>query len=163
VTTWRSLRQSYGVLPPCGGTLLNVFGNEFRLKVGGHDSHGAVALIVATFAPGTGALPHLHRGHDECFYVLDGRFRFRVGDDLVEAGAGSFCFAPRDAAHGFDNIGEGEGSLLGVIAPAGYEEHFVEISNLPPGKATTEALAEIFEKYDQESVPPLDPDGGRRP
>ena len=155
MTAWRSLDQAYGVLPPGGGTLLNVFGNEFRLKVGGGDSHGAVALIVAAFAPGTGAPPHLHRGHDECFYVLDGTFRFRVGDDLIEADRGAFCFAPRDAAHGFDNIGDGAGSLLGVIAPAGYEEHFVEIGNLPPGQATPEVLAEIFRRYDQEPVPPL--------
>ena len=147
MTTWKSLRQSYGVLPPGGGEVLKVFGNTFQLKVSGQESHGGVALIVATFAPGTGALPHLHRGHDECFYVVD--------DDLIDAGAGSFCFAPRDAAHGFDNTGEGEGTLLGVIAPAGYEQHFVEISNLPPGKQTKEALGEIFDKYDQESVPPL--------
>jgi len=156
MTTWKSLRQSYGVLPPGGGEPLTVFGNSFQLKVSGEESHGAVALIVATFAPGTGALPHLHRGHDECFYVVDGRFRFRVGDEHVEAGPGAFCFAPRDAAHGFDNLGDGEGTLIGVIAPAGYEEHFRELSALPPGEQTTEALFEIFQRYDQEPVPPLE-------
>jgi mannose-6-phosphate isomerase-like protein (cupin superfamily) len=155
VTSWQTLGKSSGVLPVDGGTALRVFGNPFALKVSGAESHGAVALIVATFAPGTGALPHLHRGHDECFYVLDGTFRFRVGDEYVEAGAGACCFAPRSAAHGFNNIGRSDGSLLGVIAPAGYEQHFVELSNLPPGQDTAEALAEIFKKYDQESVPPL--------
>jgi hypothetical protein len=48
-----------------------------------------------------------------------------------------------------------EASLLGIITPAGYEEHFLEIGRLQPGEATAEALAEIFAKYDQESAPPL--------
>jgi quercetin dioxygenase-like cupin family protein len=130
--------------------VLRVFGNPFLLKVSGAESHGAVALIVATFAPGTGALAHLHRGHDECFYVLDGTFRFRAGDDLIEAGPGALCFAPRNAAHGFENIGDAPGSLLGVIAPAGYEQHFVELGNLPPGEQAAEVITEIFNKYDQE-------------
>jgi quercetin dioxygenase-like cupin family protein len=150
VTSWQTIGKSYGVLPPGGGTPLQVFGNRFELKVGGAETHGAVALIVATFAPGSGAVPHLHRGHDEGFYVLDGTFRFRAGEEEIEAGKGAFCFAPRDAAHGFTNIGKTDGSLLGVIAPAGYEQHFVEIGALKPGEATREALAEIFARYDQE-------------
>jgi quercetin dioxygenase-like cupin family protein len=138
------------VLPPSGGIALTVFGNPFLLKVGGEQSHGAMAIIVATFKPGTGAVPHLHRGHDECFFVLDGAFRFRIGDDHAEAGPGCFCFAPRHTAHGFTNVGDAEGTLMGVIAPAGYERHFIEISNLPPGPASEQALAEIFGRYDQE-------------
>jgi len=150
MTTWETLGKPYGVLPDKGGQLLSVFGNPFWLKVSGGDSNGSVALMTATFAPGSGAVPHLHRGHDECFFVLDGQFSFRVGNEDVEAGPGALCYAPRNAAHGFTNIGKSDGSLLGVIAPAGYEQHFIEISNLPPGNATKEALGEIFRKYDQE-------------
>jgi len=150
VTTWPTAGRSYGVLPPDGGSMLSVFGNPFQIKVSGEETHGAVAVMVATFRPGSGAVPHLHRGHDECFFVLDGTFRFRAGDEHVEVGQGGFCFAPRNAAHGFENIADTSGSLLGVIAPAGYERHFMEISALPPGKGTAEALAEIFSRYDQE-------------
>jgi quercetin dioxygenase-like cupin family protein len=152
MTDWQTLGRSYGVLPPGGGTALTVFGNPFQLMVTGEQSSGSYALIVATFAPGTGALPHLHRNHDEGFYVLDGTFRFRAGDEEIEGGKGSFCFAPRDAAHGFTNVGRTEASLLGVIAPAGYEQHFAEINGITPGPETRDLLAEIFRKYDQESA-----------
>jgi quercetin dioxygenase-like cupin family protein len=155
MTSWKSLGTPYGVLPPDGGTSMRIFGNPFSLKVSGAEGHGTMAVIVASFAPGTGALPHLHRGHDECFYVLSGTFRFRAGDQHVEGGPGAFCFAPRDAAHGFENIGDTDASLLGVIAPAGYEDHFREIGGLAPGADTAEALAEIFGRYDQEPAPPL--------
>lgn len=150
MTAWPAEAMPAGVLPAGAGTLLSVFGNRFELKVRGEQSSGAMAIIVATFKPGTGALPHLHRGHDECFFVLDGTFRFRVGDEHVNLEPGCCCFAPRHVAHGFDNVGHGPGRLLGVIAPAGYERHFIEISGLPPGHDTREALAEIFDRYDQE-------------
>jgi mannose-6-phosphate isomerase-like protein (cupin superfamily) len=145
VTAWPEQALRAG-----GGTLLSVFGNRFELKVSGEQSSGAMALIVATFKPGTGAVPHLHRGHDEFFFVLDGTFRFRVGDEHVDLEPGCSCFAPRHVAHGFESLGQGEARLLGVIAPAGYERHFIEISSLPPGQDTREALAEIFGRYDQE-------------
>ena len=150
MTAWTGQAMPAGALPAGAGTLLSVFGNRFELKVSGEQSSGAMALIVATFKPGTGALPHLHRGHDECFFVLDGTVRFRIGDDHVDLEPGCCCFAPRHVAHGFDNVGESDARLLGVIAPAGYERHFIEISNLPPGEDTREALAEIFGRYDQE-------------
>jgi quercetin dioxygenase-like cupin family protein len=155
MTAFTTPGGSYSVLPPGGGSALTVFGNPFWLKLAGTQGHGTMAVIVARFAPGTGALPHLHRGHDEAFYVLDGQFRFRAGDEHIEGGPGSFLYAERDAAHGFDNIGTTEGALLGIIAPAGYEKHFLEISALPAGGDTAEALAEIFARYDQEPARPI--------
>lgn len=150
MTDWTTLDSAAGVLPADAGLSLTVFGNPFLLKVSGADSHGGVALLTASFAPGTGAKDHLHRGHDEIFYVLDGEFRFRVGDKHIEATTGGLCFAPRHAAHGFQNVGPTPGRLLGVIAPAGYEQHFVDIDGITPGEETRAALAEIFAKYDQE-------------
>jgi mannose-6-phosphate isomerase-like protein (cupin superfamily) len=151
VTSWEPQARSL-VLPADSGVPLRVFGNPFLLKVSGAESHGAVALLSGSFASGTGAIPHLHRGHDEIFYVLDGRFRFHLGDELVEAGAGALLFAPRNAPHGFTNIGDAPGSLLGIVAPAGYEQHFVDISAVPDGPDAREVLAEIYRKYDQEPV-----------
>ena len=143
MTDWRT---AAGVVPAEGGMPLRVFGNPFLLKVRG----AAMALLTASFAPGTGAKDHTHRGHDEIFYVLDGEFRFRVGDTHIEGGTGDLCFAPRHAAHGFRNIGTTDGRLLGIIAPAGYERHFVDIDGITPNDETKAALAEIFARYDQE-------------
>lgn len=159
MTDWIALDGAAGVLPADAGRALTVFGNPFLLKVSGAESHGAVALLTASFAAGTGAKEHWHRGHDEIFYVLDGEFRFRVGDEYLEATTGGLCFAPRRAAHGFQNIGSTPGRLLGVIAPAGYEQHFVDIDGITPGPDTHAVLAEIFAKYDQEPAAELPPRG----
>ncbi|MFF2080198.1 cupin domain-containing protein [Kitasatospora sp. NPDC058162] len=139
-------------LPAGGGRPLTVLGNPWSVKLSGGQTAGTLAVIEGTFAPGTGAPPHLHRGHEECFYVLGGEFRFRAGEETVEAGAGGFFYVPRGAAHGFENIGDGPGRLLGLITPAGYEEYFIEVGSQPPGPPDFAALQAIFAKYDQELV-----------
>ena len=149
MTTWQA-RPKSSVLLTDDGARLRVFGNQFLLKVSGQESQGAMAFLTGSFAPGTGAIPHLHRGHDEIFYVLSGSFRFSLGGEAVEADSGALLFAPRNAPHGFVNIGDSPGQLIGVVAPAGYEQHFVEISGVPDGPGAREALAEIYKKYDQE-------------
>ena len=37
---------------------------------------------------------HLHFEQDEVFFVLEGQFRFRIGDDIHEAGSDDILFGP---------------------------------------------------------------------
>ncbi|MBB5158018.1 cupin domain-containing protein [Saccharopolyspora phatthalungensis] len=141
-------KVSYVLLPPEMGEQLSIFGNAFSMKLSGDASDGSLAIIEAVFPPGGHAPPHLHRTHTESFYVVDGLFELRTGDEIVEAGAGAFCYAPRGVPHAFRNIGDRPGKLLSVINPAGYENHFREIDALH--EPTAEALKEIFDRYDQE-------------
>jgi quercetin dioxygenase-like cupin family protein len=140
----------YVLLPPGSGEAMNIFGNAFSMKMSGDDTGGALAIIEAVFPPGGNAPAHLHRTHTESFYVIDGLFEVLTGDELIEAGPGAFCYAPRGVPHAFKNIGTDPGRLLSVIHPAGYENHFREIHAIPAGQATPEVLKEIFDRYDQE-------------
>ena len=142
--------RKYVLLPPGVGEEMNIFGNSFSMKLSGDDTDGSLAMIEAVFPPGGNAPPHLHRTHTEAFYVVSGRFEVLTGDELIEAGPGAFCYAPRGVPHAFRNIGDEPGTLLSVINPAGYENHFREIDAVPPGQATPEVLKEIFDRYDQE-------------
>ncbi|MGH3770131.1 MAG: dimethylsulfonioproprionate lyase family protein [Pseudonocardiaceae bacterium] len=137
-------------LLPGGGRPLRVHGNQWSIKVTGAQTAGALAVTEATFAPGAGAPHHLHRAHEECFYVLSGRFRFRAGEASISADTGSFFYVPRNVAHSFENIGETPGRLLGIITPAGYEQYFIEMNDLPPGSPDVGTLTAIFSKYDHE-------------
>lgn len=49
------------------------------------------------------APPHLHRCDDEAWYVLEGTLRVRVGEEIVEARAGSGVFVPRGVVHTYWN------------------------------------------------------------
>ena len=60
---------------------------------------------------------HVHDQDDEAWYVLEGTLGFRLGDDDVEAGAGSAVLARRGTPHTYRNVGADEARYLLVMAP----------------------------------------------
>ena len=107
---------------------LNVLGTEMVLKIDGRKTGGAMAVVESTVKPGEGPPMHVHSKEDEVFYVLDGRFRFWWGDEVLEAGPGAVAFLPRGVRHTYKNVGPGAGRLLLTITPAGFEGFFREVS-----------------------------------
>lgn len=73
-----------------------------------------------------GPPPHRHLRQDEGFYVLEGAFTFDVEGEVIPATVGDFVNVPKGRLHTFANTGRGVGRLLGVIAPPGDFEGFVE-------------------------------------
>jgi quercetin dioxygenase-like cupin family protein len=88
-------------------------------------SRGQLAVVEMTFPAGDhGPALHVPPGHGEGFYVLEGEMTFRVGDDVVTGGPGTFAFAPAGSAHTLANLGDRDARLLVLCAPAGFERHF---------------------------------------
>jgi quercetin dioxygenase-like cupin family protein len=75
--------------------------------------------------PESGPPSHIHRGEDECFYVLSGEFHFQLGDRMLPAPAGSFVFIPHGTVHIYQNTGFKPGVLLGGVTPTGFEGYFL--------------------------------------
>ena len=117
-------------LKPGAGRRIDAMGNVHINKAVGADTGGAWALVELH---ATGANPplHQHDREDEAFYVLDGRARVWVGDAEFEAEAGSFVLGPRGVPHAFAGQPGGDLKLLVLIAPAGFEQMFDEIAQLP--------------------------------
>jgi uncharacterized cupin superfamily protein len=114
-----------------GGAPIHLPGWEMRVKIGAQETQGAMALLEATMAPGhTGAAEHVHAGHDESFFVIEGSLRFRLGDTYRSVSAGETVFASRGLAHGFANIGACPARYLVALTPAGYEVYFAEVAAL---------------------------------
>ena len=139
-------------LPPGGGKTLQVLGDAYTIKAATDQTGGTIAVLEGSFRPGSGAPAHVHHQHEETFYVLNGEFLFHVGLQSVRATAGAFMFAPRDVPHSFENIGAAPGRILGIMTPAGFEQFFEALAELPPGPADPARISEIFAKYDQEVV-----------
>lgn len=68
--------------------------------------------------PGQQQAAHDHAGQDKFYYVVEGRGRFQVGEDLFEAGSGEIIWAPAGIVHGVANHGDDRLTLLVGIAPA---------------------------------------------
>ena len=79
-------------------------------------------------APALAAPLHRHTREDEYSYVLEGRMGALLGDELVEAGPGDLVFKPRNQWHTFWNAGDEPCRILEIIAPAGFERFFAELS-----------------------------------
>ena len=97
--------------------------------------------------------PHVHKEHDEVFFVMSGTFRFVLGPDTVEPAEGAIVLVPRGRRHGF-TIGPGWKALLLTI-PAGLEGFFAELgAGLAAGRSSQEVRASLAGKYDSYPDPP---------
>jgi quercetin dioxygenase-like cupin family protein len=75
------------------------------------------------------------------FHVLEGEMEFTVADKSVIATAGTTVFLPRDVPHEFKVVGEVPAKALVTVVPAGIEDMFQELSELPAGPPDMEKSA----------------------
>jgi quercetin dioxygenase-like cupin family protein len=135
------------VLPPERSKDLRFIG---RLRASAVETGGSLE-VIEYLGPAVPP-PHIHREHDELFYVLEGSFNFILGDTSREAGTGSFVWVPRGTRHGFQ-IQPGSKALLFII-PAGLEGFFEELGKgLTEGKTSEEIRATLAGKYDSIPAP----------
>jgi quercetin dioxygenase-like cupin family protein len=78
----------------------------------------ALMLGLNCLEPGQVQAPHDHADQDKFYYVVEGRGRFWVGEERVEAGPGELVWTPAGLVHGVANEGDVRLTLLVGIAPA---------------------------------------------
>ena len=79
----------------------------WRGSLAGDILGGAVTVLAyGNDTPGQGPRLHVHP-YDETFVILEGRARFFVGDEVIEAGAGEAVLGPAGVPHRFENMGPG--------------------------------------------------------
>lgn len=120
------------IVPAGKGRRLFVLGDVYMLKLTGADTAGTHALVELCIAPGNGTPPHVHHREDETFLVLEGRLTFSVAGRELSAGPGDVVYGPRDVPHHFRNGDSLPARLLVLVTPAGFENFFVEIGEVPP-------------------------------
>lgn len=139
--------------------------NRMTIKATSKVTGGAYGLVESWIAPGASPPLHIHRREDEAFFVVDGVVWFRVGDEEVVAGAGSYVFAPRDVPHSFIVESDTPAHVLTLLSPGGGERFFVdggvpaEGPGLPPEPVIDiPKLQSLGPVYENEIVgPPLAP------
>jgi len=75
-------------------------GGRFTAKATAGITEERFALVEAVAFQATEPPLHIHHREDEAWYILDGKMTFYVGDEVLEATAGCFAFAPRGNRHG---------------------------------------------------------------
>jgi quercetin dioxygenase-like cupin family protein len=139
-----------------GETVPGPMGGPLEWKARGATTGGRLTAVQNEVAPGTGPPLHRHVEEDEAYYVLAGELRFRFGDDLVAAPAGSFVFIPKGTPHCFQNVGPDPATILVLFTPAGMEPFFDGAARMGPGPLDPAAVRELAGAAGMEVLgPPL--------
>ena len=127
MTTTSSPTTIPGFASPAGeGERLWIVGDTMTLRATGESTGGSLVLLENVTAPGGGPPPHLHEREDEFFYVLDGAFEIRIGDEVHALGPGGVAFVPRGTVHNFRNTADTPSRILVGFTPGGLEGFFRE-------------------------------------
>jgi mannose-6-phosphate isomerase-like protein (cupin superfamily) len=149
------------IVGPTDGKLGFLGSIGVRFMIDGEETDEGFSLVEHPMSPHALAAPlHKHNREDEYSYVIEGRMGALLGDDVVEAGAGDLVFKPRNQWHTFWNAGDEPCRILEIIAPAGFEGFFKELSDMGGAlQADPEQLGALNARYelemDPESIPGL--------
>lgn len=105
-----------------------------------------LSLLELTMEPGASIAPHLHRGHSDAFYVLEGAVEFEVGGRTFDASPGAFVLSPPDVVHGIRNTGPTRARLLNLHAPGGFVEYRRALAELRARDGTPDQ--EFYARHD---------------
>jgi quercetin dioxygenase-like cupin family protein len=128
--------------PPGAGTAAPIRRFRTTVRVGSEASGGAAAVLEHALEPGCVAMPlHRHAAATEVLHVLAGALTVHIGGDARVATAGTSVVIPAGAWHTFW-VGPDEPAparFLAVVAPAGLDRYYAEVSTHVPARGATSA------------------------
>jgi mannose-6-phosphate isomerase-like protein (cupin superfamily) len=132
--------EPFAVQPGQGTRLETPTGDWVHVLANTRNTHGSMTMLEFVISPKSGPPLHTHLRDDEVWYVLEGDFRFKAGDEMFWVSQGGLAFGPRGTPHNFQNVGDAPGRLLVITAPSGAERLFEDYAELLPGPVSPEDL-----------------------
>jgi quercetin dioxygenase-like cupin family protein len=127
-----------------------------EIKVSSSDTAGNFFVFEHANMGKGGPPRHFHYEQDEWFYATKGEFAFEVGDERFTLRPGDSLFAPRRIPHVWAHVGDGQGTLLLAVQPAGSLEAFFMESCAMDRPPTPEEAERSFAAHGMKIVgPPL--------
>lgn len=151
------------------GTPIWFMGSLITIKATAATTGGSFSLVEQLAPPGPAAPWHVHREDDEFFYVVEGKITARIGEETIEAGAGSTLYLPHGVPHSYRIDGPDPARIVATVSSPGFEQYFVEAGDpaeefdLPPAEPPTQELLDrvndLAPKYGVEILGPPPWDG----
>lgn len=136
-------------------TLLFGSQNQNDIKVSAKDTDSKLTVFEYTGNTQGGPPLHIHLKQDEIFFIVEGEYTFKVGEEIHELKKGDTIFLPRKVPHTFTQTSE-KGKMYFMLQPSGkMEDYFRKIATLK-GQPTPAEGAKIFADHEMVIVgPPL--------
>jgi mannose-6-phosphate isomerase-like protein (cupin superfamily) len=129
------------------------FGIEMNVMLTAAQAAGTCSVLIAELKPGEGPPPHLHRAHDEYFFLLEGTLLLVVGGKESTVGSSTLAFVPRGTTHSFKNVGASTARLLEWTVPGDNEPYFRAVFAMEAtGGFDPKRLAEINARFATEFI-----------
>jgi mannose-6-phosphate isomerase-like protein (cupin superfamily) len=134
-------------------------GRDLVFKVTGDDTDGAFDFFTVEVAPMSGPPLHVHHTQEEAIFILKGRYKVRVGDELFRCDEGGFAYMPKGLPHAFFNLTGEVGQIIVVYTPGGGQKFYEEFGPIARSGADRATIAAVFARHDMELLgPPLSAD-----
>ena len=122
--------------------------NEQIIKIllGADDTADQFTLFSDVFPQAESVVPpHIHKLHDEAFYIVNGSFEVTLGsvDNKTIESAGATVWVPRGTLHAFRTIEDGSKFAV-VFTPAGWENGYNAGRALTDDQRNDEAFMKEF-------------------
>ena len=131
------------------------FGIDMKVMITAAQTGGTCSVLIGELKPGDGPPPHLHRDHDEYFFVLEGTISLVVDGKESTVAPSSLIFTPRGTTHSFKNIGASTARLLEWTVPGNNERYFRAVYAMEVnGGLDPKRLAELNEQFATEFIRP---------
>lgn len=98
------------------------------IKISTEDTDGQIAMFEYIGYEKIGPSLHVHFHQDEVFYVVEGSYRFVVGNETMMMNPGDTIFLPRNIPHTWIQLTD-KGKLVYFVQPAGKAEEFFRTMN----------------------------------
>jgi quercetin dioxygenase-like cupin family protein len=130
---------------------------SIRYLMDGTKTGAGSGMFELTVGPGARVPPaHSHRDNEEIVYVLEGKLRYSVDDDVRDLGPGDRMYTPRGSVHAFSNPHDQPAKALVILTPdigAQYFRDIADIANVPGGPNPAK-MAEVMARYGLVPSPP---------
>ena len=114
-----------------GVTLKTPTAGDVIVRADTAETNGSLTVLEFLVPANDGPAVHAHLREDELWYVIEGDFRFKAGDEMFHVSTGGMAFGPRGLPHAFQNGGTELGRLLVITTPSGLERFFEQTDKLP--------------------------------
>lgn len=125
------------------------------LKISSKDTDGQLSVFEYTGLGKVGPMLHLHMYQDEIFTVIEGEYRFVVGEETHVLKPGQTIFLPRNIPHTWIQLTD-KGKLIYFLQPAGKMEEFFSYMNTLKERPSQSEMDRIHKEHGMKVVgPPL--------
>ncbi|MEU9497428.1 cupin domain-containing protein [Streptomyces sp. NPDC048196] len=122
------------VVGPGDGETIFLGTTRLRVLEDGSNTGHRLGMAESVLAPHTPGPPqHRHAQHDEGFYIISGTVRFTVGDQDIDAAAGTLVMVPPGAPHTFANVTDQPAVMLSTFTPDLYVQYFRDLQDMLAG------------------------------